>query len=121
MKTAIVGFLVFLSVVVGTILHCDESGNFIDLCGIGVVIIVAGGLALMRYRKGDTKLEIAENLKRYAIPAGLIACLIGLVNTGVHTIDPKTLSVSIAASILPVLYGLILYCILDTFTKRVRG
>ncbi len=53
MKMAIVGLLVFLVVIVGSIACGAGAGFFINLPAVAFVVGTAGGLALMKYKKGD--------------------------------------------------------------------
>jgi len=118
MKIRILGLLIFLFVVIASISIGGELSNFIHFPGIGFVIIVSGGLALMRYRKGDGKLSFIKNLKRYSILSGVIGCLIGLIQLGLHVSDPAKIPMGAAVAILTIFYGLMFYCITDIFTGQ---
>jgi len=121
MKTKVVGCLAFLLVLIAGFLSEGDPKIFINLPGIAFVVVAAVGLALARYRKGDGKSEIIENLKRYSILSGVIGCLIGFVQIGWHVSEPRMLPMAIAVPILTIIYGLILYCIFDAFTENIRA
>ena len=118
MKTRVLGLLIFLFVVVASIAVGGGALRFVHLPSLGFVMILSGGLALMRYRKGDGKSGFITNLKRYSIPSGVIGCLIGLVQIGVNVSDPAQIPAGVAVAILTIFYGLIVYCIVDTFTGQ---
>ena len=118
MKMRMLGLLIFLFVVIASIAIGGRPFRFIHLPSIGFVIIVSGGLALMRYRKGDGQSGFITNLKRYSIPSGVIGCLIGLVQIGGNVSDPAQIPAGVAVAILTIFYGLILYCTVDTFTGQ---
>ena len=118
MKTRVLGLLIFLFVLVAAILLGGGPFRFVHLPSIGFVMILSGGLALMKYRKGDGKSGFITNLKRYSIPSGVIGCLIGLVQIGGNVSDPAQIPPGVAVAILTIFYGLILYCTVDTFTGQ---
>jgi len=120
-KTAITGFSIFLLPIVGCIILGGDPWVFIHIPSIGFVVIAAGGLALMRYRKGQGKSAIVENFRKYVIPAGVLGCLVGFVQSCRHLSDLEKLPAAMGVAVLSVFYGLILYCVLDTFTGRVRS
>ena len=118
MKMAIVGLLIFLFVIVGSIYIGGNPLSFIHFPSIGFVIIASGGLALMKYRKGDGKLGFITNLKRYSILSGVIGCLIGFVQIGANVSNPSQIPAGVGVAILTILYGLILYCIIDALAEQ---
>ena len=116
-----IGLLIFLFVLVAGIFPGGALLQFVHFPSIGFVIIASAGLALMRYREGDGRQDFLAHLKRYAIPAGVIGCLIGLVQVGQNASDPEQIPAGVSVAVLTISYGLILYCIIDTFTGHERG
>jgi len=111
-----IGSLVFLFVLVGAIFVGGDLLQFVHVPSIGFVIIASGGLALMRCRKGDRRRDFLTHLKRYSIPAGVMGCLIGLVQLGQNASSPEQIPAGVSVAVLTIFYGLILYCVIDTFT-----
>ena len=116
-----IGLLIFLFILVAPIFVGGAPLRFVHFPAMGFVIIASIGLALMKHRKGDGNLGFLASLKKYSIPAGVIGCLIGLVQLGYNASDPDHIYAGVAVAVLAVLYGLILYCIIDTFTGHERG
>ncbi len=77
-----IGLLIFLFVLIGGIFVGGSVVQFVHFPSIGFVIIASSGLALMRHREGDGRQGFLAHLKRYLIPAGVIGCLIGLIQMG---------------------------------------
>ena len=115
MKIRVVGLLIFLLVVMSCIAIGRGPLRFFHLPSIGFVILASCGLALMKHRKGDGKSTFLTSIKRYSIPAGVIGCVIGLVQLGQNVSDPTHIPGGVAVAVLTIFYGLILYCIVDTF------
>ncbi len=116
-----IGLMIFLFVLVAPIFVGGGPLRFVHFPSMGFVIVASSGLALMRYRKGNGKQAFLASLKRYAIPAGVIGCLIGLVQLGQNASSPEHIHAGVAVAVLAILYGLILYCIIDTFTGHERA
>jgi len=115
-----IGLLIFLFVLVAGIFVGGSLLQFVHLPSIGFVIIASSGLALMRHRKGEGGQDFLGHMKRYAIPAGVIGCLIGLVQVGNNASNLEQIPASVSVAVLTIFYGLILYCIIDTFTGHQR-
>ena len=118
MKTRIAGQLIFLFVIVSSIYFSGRALCFIHLPSLLFVIIASGGLALMKYRKGDGKLGFIINMKRYSILSGVIGSLIDLVTMGRRISSLDQYSAGVAVAVLAAFYGLIFYCIVDTFIAQ---
>ena len=116
-----IGLLIFLFVLVAGIFVGGSLLQFIHFPSIGFVIIASGGLALMKHRKGEGGQDFLAHLKRYAIPAGVIGCLIGLVQVGNNASNLEQIPAGVSVAVLTVFYGLILYCIIDAFTGHQRA
>ncbi len=116
-----VGLLMFLFVLVAGIFVGGSLFQFVHFPSIGFVIIASGGLSLMRHRKGEGRQVFLAHLKRYTIPAGVIGCLIGLVQVGQNASSPEQIPAGVSVAVLTIFYGLILYCIIDTFTGHQRA
>jgi len=116
-----VGLVIFLLVLLAGILLGGDLLQFVHFPSVGFVIIASSGLALMKHRKGESRQDFLSHLKRYAIPAGVIGCLIGFVQMGQNVSDPKHIPAGVSVAVLTVFYGLILYCIIDTFTGHERA
>ena len=123
MKTKIAGILIFLFGVVGaTLLGAANLGSFIHFPSIGYLLIIAGGAALIRYRKGEGKAGFFKNLKKYLIPVGILGFLTGLIQMASHnliadTINPATLLAGFSVAVLTIFYALLLYCIIDAVVE----
>ena len=118
MKTKIAGVLLFLTVVVGTVIYEGACAIFINIVILGYVAIVSVGLALIRYRKGNTKIDFFKGLKKYVIISGILAFLTGVINMASHCLDTRTFdSAAIfggsGVAIVAVFYSLILYSLID--------
>ena len=122
MKTKLIGCTVFLFVVIGVILSSGHLTSFIDFTGIAFVVIAACGLSLMRYKKGDGRENFFKSLKKYAIPCGILGCLIGTIHIALHSlntgmVNPANVFGGFGVALLTVFYGLILYFIIDALTE----
>ncbi len=122
MKTKIAGILIFLTGVVGATLFGANLGALIHFPSIVYLLIVGGGAALIRYRKGDGKTGFFKNLKKYLIPVGILGFLTGLIQMASHhlitdTINPAILLAGFSVAVLIIFYALILYCIIDAVTE----
>lgn len=111
-----IGLLVFLLVLVAGIFPGGNLLQFVHFPSIGFVIIASGGLAVMRHRRGEGIQDFLAHVRRYSIPAGVIGCLIGLVQLGQNASSPEQIPAGVSVAVLTIFYGLILYCIIDTFT-----
>jgi len=119
MKTKVMGIIVFLLGVVGAI-SLGWHEIFINIPSVMYVVLVAGGLALMRFRRGDGVAGFLKNLKRYAIVSGVLGMMTGLLQmASAGSFDLAGFYVGFGTSLLTVFYGIIFYCVLDTFTGRV--
>jgi flagellar motor component MotA len=116
-----IGLLIFLFVLVAGIFVGGSLLQFIHFPSIAFVIIASSGLALMRHREGEGRQDFLAHLKRYAIPAGVIGCLIGLVQLGQNASSPEQIPAGVSVAVLTIFYGLILYCIIDAFTGHPRA
>ncbi len=116
-----IGLLIFLFVLSAGIFLGGSLVQFVHFPSMGFVIIASSGLALMRHRKGDGTQDFLAHLKRYAIPTGVIGCLIGFVQMGRNLSSPEHIPAGVSVAVLTIFYGLILYCIIDTFTGRQRA
>ena len=118
------GVLLFLVGVVGSILAGQYLGSFIHIPSIVFVVVVGGGLALMRYRRGDGRVKFLESLKRYVLISGVLGCIIGVIQMASHyskaeAFNSANIFAGFGIAVLAIFYGLIFYCIIDAFTGRV--
>lgn len=118
MRIKILGLLIFLFVIFSSIYIGGEPLRFVHLPSIGFVIILSSGLALIKYQKGNGKLSLITNLKKYSIPSGVIGCLIGIIQMCSNYTDPAQLPAGVAVAVLTIFYGLILYCIIDALAEQ---
>jgi len=121
MKTRAVGILVFAAVVVGAAWCGGSLSFFVNLPGIAYVVMAAGGLGLIRYRKGEGIAGFFSGGKKYLIIGGILAWLTGIIQMAATCIDANSLNAAdyfagFAVATLSLFYGLILYCIVDAFT-----
>jgi len=114
----IIGLFIFLFIIIASIWLGGPLGQFVHFPSLLFVVIVSFGLALMKYRKGDGRSRFMTNLKRYAIPSGVIGCLIGFVQIGANVSDPSQIPAGVGVAILTIFYGLILYCIIDALAEQ---
>ena len=118
MRIKILGLLIFLFVIFSSIYIGGEPLRFVHFPSIGFVIILSSGLALIKYQKGNGKLSLITNLKKYSIPSGVIGCLIGIIQMCSNYTDPAQLPAGVAVAVLTIFYGLILYCIIDALAEQ---
>jgi len=118
MRIKILGLLIFLFVIFSPIYIGGGPLRFVHFPSIGFVIILSSGLALIKYQKGDGKLNFITNLKKYSIPSGVIGCLIGIIQMCSNYTDPAQLPAGVAVAVLTIFYGLILYCIIDALAEQ---
>ncbi len=122
MKTKAAGILIFLTGVVGAIICGGSYCAFIHFPSIGYLLLVAGGLALIRYKTVKNQTNFFVCLKRYVIVAGVLGFLTGFVQMAVHfrgmeTFTPAAMWGGFSIAVLTIFYALILYCILDAVTE----
>lgn len=118
MGIRIIGLFIFMFIIIASIWLGGPLGHFVHIPSLLFVVIVSFGLALMKYRKGDRRSDFMTSLKRYSIPSGVIGCLIGFVQIGANVSDPSKIPAGVGVAILTILYGLILYCIIDTLAEQ---
>jgi len=121
MKIRIIGFLIFLVGVVGAI-SCGWYDMFLNIPSAAYVALVAGGLALVKFRKGDGVAGFLKHVKRYAIVSGILGMMTGILQmasaaSGTKTFELSNIFAGFGIALLTVFYGLIVYCILDAFEK----
>lgn len=118
MSTKIIGLFIFLFIIAASIWVGGSIFQFIHIPSMVFVIIVSLGLALMKYRKGDSSSAFLSNLKRYSIPSGVIGCLIGFVQIGANVSDPAQIPAGVGVAVLTIFYGLVLYCVIDALAEQ---
>jgi flagellar motor component MotA len=118
MGIRIIGLFIFLFIIIASIWLGGSLGQFVHFPSLVFVVIVSFGLALMKYRKGNGRSGFMTNLRRYAIPSGVIGCLIGFVQIGANVSDPSQIPAGVGVAILTIFYGLILYCIIDALAEQ---
>ena len=120
-KIRMIGLLIFLVGIVGAI-SCGWSEIFLNIPSVVYVVLVAGGLALIKFRKGNGVAGFLKHVKRYAIVSGILGMLTGVLQmasatSGTKTFDQAGIFVGFGTALLTVFYGLIVYCILDALEK----
>ncbi len=118
--TSIAGLLVFAAIVIGCIICGGNIAAYIHIPSIIIVIGAPAGLALIKYKKGDETICFIRNFKRYVIHIGVLGCVIGFIQMGSNLTDMKWYPKGSAIALLTVLYGIIIYCILDAFTSQAK-
>ncbi|NIP27386.1 MAG: hypothetical protein GWN67_21295 [Phycisphaerae bacterium] len=112
MRIRIVGLVLFLLTLVVYISAGGPPGRFIYLPGLAIIVFGTAALTLMIYKKGDGNQKILKDIRKNIILSSLLAAFISFMDALLHIdISPFMFYQSL---IVP-LYGLILYCIIDTF------
>jgi flagellar motor component MotA len=123
MKMVIEGLFVFLVVIVGSIACGPSVGFFVNFPSVIFVVGTAGGLALMKYKKGDGAVKFFKSSKKYLIIGGILGCMVGIVqmvsncNGDSNTFNANNIFIGFGVCLLTTFYGLILYCIVDALTE----
>ena len=118
MKTRIIGILLFHAIIIYAVSSKTGIKNFIDPATLLFIIIAAGGLTLMKYRKGCDIFELLTSLKRYLILAGVIAGIIGFIIIVLNVDNWNAIGPAVGITLLSILYALMLYCVVDTFIEK---
>ena len=122
MKIRMIGLLIFLVAVVGAIICGGSWASFIDPAGIAYLLLVVGGLALIRFKTAKNQTSFFVCLKRYAIISGILGFLTGFLQMASHycsmkTFNPAQIFAGFGVAVSTIFYALILYCVLDAFEK----
>jgi hypothetical protein len=126
MKSTIAGLLLVFVGIVGPIAYGVSWEFFINFPSIAIIVLIAGGLTLMRYQKGVPRAELLASVKIYCLLSGVIGGMIGLLQVafsfhGRETINIPGLFAGLGVCLLIVFYSLILYCIIDATQHRKVG
>jgi len=123
MKTITIGLLLILLSIGGAIAFGANWEFFINFPSAAIIVLIAGGLTLMRYRKGESLVNILASVKKYCLLSGFIGCMIGMLQVafsfhGRDTFNIPGIFVGFGTCLLCVFYGLILYCIIDAIQLK---
>ena len=64
MKTITIGLLLVLLSISGAIAYGASGQSFINIPSAAIIVLTAGGLTLMRYRKGESLVNILASAKK---------------------------------------------------------
>jgi len=112
MRTRIAGLVLFLLALGLYMLAGGPPERFVYLPGLVIIVFCTAGLTLMRYKKGDGNQKILKDIRKNLILSSLLAPFISFIDV-LHHID--LFPFMFGQCLIAPLYGLILYCIIDTF------
>ena len=119
MKTRTLGILIFLGGFIAAVAAGGNWESFVHIPSIAFIVILSGGLALINYRRGGGIVMLLKCFKKYVIPCGVLGCITGLIQMANHldsSTDIANMFPGFGVAFLTVLYGLILYYILNALT-----
>jgi len=122
MKIKMVGILLFLAGVVGAVICGGNWSSFVHLPSIAYLLLVAGGLALIRYKTAKNQTNFFVCLKKYVIVAGILGFLTGFCQMAAtfannENLDAPIVFAGFGVAVLTIFYALILYSLIDAFTE----
>ena len=111
----ILGILLFISAITGTILCGGDFRLFIYFPSMIFVVVVGGSLGLASYRSGGF-IGYIKACKKHFISAVILATAIGVIQMLQNLSSPDSFGAGMAIFLTPVFYGIILYCIADAIS-----
>ena len=115
MRTRIAGLVLFLLALGFYMLAGGSPDRFVDIPSLVIIVFGTVALTLMRYKKGDGNQKILKNIRKNIILSSLLAPFISLIDVLRCLVSVDQIPFLFGAYLTAPLYGLILYCIIDTF------
>lgn len=115
MRTRIIGLVLLLLALGFYMLAGGSPARFVDIPSFVIIVFGSAALTLMKYKKGNGSQKVLKNIRKSIILSSLLATFISLIDS-LRVIVPATQFLyTFGAYLIAPLYGLILYCIVDTF------
>ncbi|MBW8016719.1 MAG: hypothetical protein FVQ82_11070 [Planctomycetes bacterium] len=110
----VLGILLFIIAITGAILCGSDYQLFICFPSIIFVVVVGGSLGLASYRSGGF-VGYIKACKKHFIAAVILATVIEITKM-LYGLSYDSLGAAIAIFLMPLFYGIILYCIADAIS-----
>ena len=113
-----IGLFLFLGIISLTVFSRSHWPFMLDFGSLLFAVASPLGLALMKYRKGTTTINILRNLRLYLFASAIIITFIHIIHFMLNLADPTPIGPAIAFPLLAPLYSIILACIVDTLIPK---
>jgi len=111
----ILGLFAFIIAITAAISFGGGSLMFIHIPSLAFVLAAGGSLGMACYRGGGF-LEYIKACKKHFISAGVLITIISTIQMLRNLFSPDSIGAGVAVGLLPIFYGIILYCITDAIT-----
>jgi flagellar motor component MotA len=110
------GITLFITAIYTVLFFDSDPRMFCDIPSLIFVIFVGASLGLACYRGGGF-LKYIKACKKHFFTAGLLLSIIIVTNMLQNLSSPDAIGRGVAIGLLPIYYGIILYCIADAITS----